>query len=496
MANKIDFRNLKGEVIGGKYRLVGFGSWLDRQQRLWINRAYDLSTYERVIVVLIDRLSENNYDILFRFLRQRGIKIITGGKVTINNQEIMYLVMLGDQERELIRLLQGIDLALLLEPLAESAPPMSAPRPTTEKASSEAAEKVARSSAERKVAEKAARERAERETAMKAAKAAKEKASSKAAKKDSKEKAKREAPAKKAAPRSLPWLPGFGILVSGVQSLIEKFKKTDQPEKSVEADEVSFTARYPKEGNVEKWYTLLVYAHIDTMIKEVRKDAMHFADQMGEPKESTTPTSTKLARGTEITIVPKCEGVTFNPEHIKLKWLGNYHRAVFSFRADKSLEGDAAKGYINIFVGPVIIGSLKFSMLITDKEISKEHRQEEHCSMYKKDKIFISYSHQDTDIVLAFKKVHEATGYDVLIDIDSLRSGQEWNSELMRMIDHADIFQLFWSKNSRTSKYCEQEWKHALKRDMEGFIRPLYWQKPLPNPPTELSKYHFEYVEL
>jgi len=452
LTNKIDFSNLEGEVIGGKYRLVGFVRWLDWQQRLGIYHAYDLSTHERVIVVLIDRLSENNYDNLFRFLRQRGIYIIASGKVTINDQEIKYLVMHRDEELVLRRLFRRINLSSILEPLAESAP--------SEKAAMEKESSVA--------AEKAAKER----------------------------KAKREAPAKKAAPSSLPRLPGFDILVSGVQSLIEKFKKTDQPEKSVEADEVSFTARYPKEGNVEKWYTLLVYAHIDTMITEVRKDAMRFADQMGEPKESTTPASTKLARGTEITIVPQCEGVTFNPEHIKLKWLGNYHRAVFSFRADKSLEGDAAKGYINIFVGPVIIGSLKFSMLINDKEIPKENKQEEHCSMYKKDKIFISYSHQDTDIVLAFKKVHEATGYDVLIDIDSLRSGQEWNSELMRMIDHADIFQLFWSKNSKTSKYCEQEWKHALKRDMEGFIRPLYWQKPLPNPPTELSKYHFEYVEL
>jgi hypothetical protein len=351
------------------------------------------------------------------------------------------------------------------------------------KAKQKAAEKAVREKAEREAAEKAMREMAEREMRQATVKAAKEKA-------------KREAPAMKVAPRSLPWSSGFSIVVSGVQTLLEKFKKTDQPEKSVKVDEVSFTARYPKEGNVEKWYTLLVYAHIDTMIKEVRKDAMRFEDQMGEPRESTSRASTKLVRGTEITIVPKCEGITFNPKQTKIKWMENIHRANFRFRADKTLEGDAAKGHINIFVGPVIIGSLIFSMLINDKEIPKEHEQEEHCSMYRKDKIFISYSHKDTDIALAFKRVHKATGYDVLIDIDSLRSGQEWNSELMRMIDNADIFQLFWSKNSKKSKYCKQKWQHALKRDEEGFIRPLYWQKPLPNPPSELSKYHFEYVEL
>jgi hypothetical protein len=134
-------------------------------------------------------------------------------------------------------------------------------------------------------------------------------------------------------------------------------------------------------------------------------------------------------------------------------------------------------------------------MLFRDQAEISSGIHEEHSTMYRQDKIFISYSHKDTDLVLAFKKVHEATGFDVLIDIDDLRAGQEWNAELMRMIDRADIFQLFWSENSKTSKYCKQEWKHALKRNAEGFIRPVYWHRPMPNPPRELSKYHFEYVK-
>jgi hypothetical protein len=91
----------------------------------------------------------------------------------------------------------------------------------------------------------------------------------------------------------------------------------------------------------------------------------------------------------------------------------------------------------------------------------------------------------------------ELTDYDSLIDIDDLRTGQIWNEELMRMIGRADIFQLFWSSNSSQSKYCQQEWEHALKQNRpEGYIRPVYWQKPFPKPPTELSKFHFTYVEL
>jgi uncharacterized protein YjbI with pentapeptide repeats len=270
---------------------------------------------------------------------------------------------------------------------------------------------------------------------------------------------------------------------------------SDKSERAA-SDEVSFTAFYPKEGKIYTWYTLLVYIHLLSALVNVRKDAKRFEDEIKSPKESSLPSSVQIVQGTEITIVPSCEGITFNPEYISLKWTEDFHRADFRFRAEKSLLGDAAKGYISIYVGPLIVGTLKFALLLNEFDSTPLHNQEVQSRMYHKDAIFISYSHKDTEIALAFKKVHEATGYDVLIDIDQLRSGQDWNSELMQMIDRADIFQLFWSENSKNSKYCKQEWKHALKRKAEGFIRPVYWQKPIPDPPKELSKYHFEYVNL
>ena len=262
------------------------------------------------------------------------------------------------------------------------------------------------------------------------------------------------------------------------------------------AEEVSFTAYHPKEGRVESWHTLLVYVHALSALKKVRKDAKKFTEEIKAPKETASAAPTRLARGTEITIVPSCEGITFNPERVSLKWMEDFHRSEFRFKADRSLSADAAKGLISIYVGPLIIATLKFAMLFSEAEPQSVAEEEQQANMYRKDAIFISYSHKDTNIVEAFKLVHRATGHDVLIDIDNLRSGEEWNAELMRMIDRADIFQLFWSPNSSQSKYCAQEWEYALKQNKEGFIRPVFWQQPIPNPPEELSKYHFEYIEL
>jgi hypothetical protein len=262
-------------------------------------------------------------------------------------------------------------------------------------------------------------------------------------------------------------------------------------------DDVSFTAMYPREIGVETWNTLLVYAHLTSAIESIKKDSERFKDQLSAPKEVTVASSTPLARGTEIAIVPQCEGITFNPQRINLAWLEDFHRADFRFRADKSLADDAAKGHIDIYVGPLIVGTLKLALLVGETAPQNTTPQEEHGTIYHQDDIFISYSHTDTDIVLPFKKAYEAIGNNILIDIDTLRSGQDWNAELLKMIERAEIFQLFWSESSSQSKYCRQEWEYALKREKEGgFIRPCYWQRPMPTPPAELQHLHFEYVQI
>jgi hypothetical protein len=87
----------------------------------------------------------------------------------------------------------------------------------------------------------------------------------------------------------------------------------------------------------------------------------------------------------------------------------------------------------------------------------------------------------------------------VLIDVDSLRSGEDWTDALMRLIDRADIFQLFWSQNSAQSQFCRQEWQYALQQEKlkgDTFIRPVYWEQPLIPPPEELEPLHFAYVPL
>jgi uncharacterized protein YjbI with pentapeptide repeats len=273
-------------------------------------------------------------------------------------------------------------------------------------------------------------------------------------------------------------------------------------------NEVFFTAYLPMQGAGEIWHTLLVYAHILPMIEKVREDAKRFNDQIKSPKETTSKSSTPIAWGTELTIIPSCEGVIFNPERVNLKWMEDFHRADFRFKADQSHSDEVAKGQITIYVGPIIVGTLKFVMVFYNKEhqswwdkflnFQTLPKREEHAKMYGRDDVFISYSRKDSEVARTFKTVLEGTGLDVFLDVDDLRSGQLWEEELKRRIEQAKIFQIFWSANYSQSENCKLEWEYALQQNKnEGYIRPVYWSNPLsPKPPEELNKFNFKYVEL
>jgi anti-sigma B factor antagonist len=262
-------------------------------------------------------------------------------------------------------------------------------------------------------------------------------------------------------------------------------------------EEINFSAFYPKEVTVEKWYTLLVYTYVPSAIEAVREDARKFEAEIGAVRETKPSVTTRLARGTEVTIVPTCEGVSFNPERVTFQWLEDQHRAQFRLRAETSQTGLAGNAQVTVYVGPVIVGTLKMGILFDEAEAGPMAARSEEISgrMYRQEDIFISYSHRDTEIVKNCKKAYEALGYNVLVDFETLRSGQNWNAELLHMIERANIFQLFWSENSSKSEYCRQEWQYAVQLNRgEGFIRPVYWKDPIPEPPPELSTIHFDFA--
>jgi hypothetical protein len=246
---------------------------------------------------------------------------------------------------------------------------------------------------------------------------------------------------------------------------------------------------------------MFVYAHIASAIEAVRLDVSRYKDEMGSiPGEVYSHSTRPLRRGVEITVVPTCQGVTFNPQQVTFKWIEDWQQTKFRFQAAQGLQGSAGNGEITLYAGPIIIATLKIALLFeSEEQISPNARgtNQAHITTSAYNQIFVSYSHADTPVVLACRNAYKALGMQVLIDRDTLRSGERWNEALMKMIENADIFQLFWSKHSSCSEYVRQEWQHALQVSKgESFIRPVYWEIPLVHPPAELSTCHFAFIQL
>jgi hypothetical protein len=103
------------------------------------------------------------------------------------------------------------------------------------------------------------------------------------------------------------------------------------------------------------------------------------------------------------------------------------------------------------------------------------------------------------DVFVSYAEAYRALGIDMLVDKASLRAGQRWEKALLRLIEDADLFQLFWSKAASRSRAVAKEWHHALllqDRKGERFIRPVYWQTPMPRPPAQLAHLHFASLDL
>lgn len=277
-------------------------------------------------------------------------------------------------------------------------------------------------------------------------------------------------------------------------------------------DNVMFTVYRRKTVAPNKWYPLLAFAHLSERradaradepdpVAEVKRQAeMVLGKSVADYKQSAQDSTASIPRSGELTFKPYAEGVEFNPSSRSFRWEESVHREEFKMRAAAELDGQTTRGWLRIYLGPLIIAQVNLTFMVDSKVASEPVRPDETKSARPSRKIFASYSHKDKPIVEHIEKiVSEAhLGFEYLRDATKLRSGEVWNDELMRMIDGADIFQLFWSTNSMGSKYVRQEYEYALSRSVPDFVRPVYWEKPFPErpdeglPPDELRCLHFE----
>jgi uncharacterized protein YjbI with pentapeptide repeats len=266
--------------------------------------------------------------------------------------------------------------------------------------------------------------------------------------------------------------------------------------------EVDFTAFYPMPILPERWYKLLAYVHLPSAFEFVLADSRtQLATQARDFATGRDRAAQLIKQGAEIVIVPELPGCRFNPPRTSLLWLEDWHGAEFRLQAEPDLPGFKldvpVTGRVSFYVGPVLIGEVQITVYISrDGRHTDPERPHAHETAKPYQAVFVPYSHKDRAIVDRLERAYRVLGMEYLRDVRILRSGEKWNPALLDKIEEADIFQLCWSYAAKGSGYVEQEWRHALGLRRSYFIRPVYWEKPMPAPPSELSDMHFAYLEL
>jgi hypothetical protein len=264
---------------------------------------------------------------------------------------------------------------------------------------------------------------------------------------------------------------------------------------------VQFSVYHPQDMHPRQWYTLLSYIHLPDLKETVEADSRTRLAPEEVFRQRTADANQLIARETEIRVVPELSGCRFNPPYQPIIWIEDWHRAEFRVRASPDLPGFALEqpvmGRVAFYVQTVLVGEVPIWAVLSERAApahADEPPQPTTADPYQA--IFVSYSHRDSDIVQRIGRAYKALGMQFLRDVEMLRSGQEWNPTLLQYIEKADIFQLYWSKSASDSVYVRQEWQHALDLERRNFVRPLYWQNPMPTPPADLIKLHFAYYEL
>nr|NGX32848.1 hypothetical protein [Candidatus Anoxychlamydiales bacterium] len=254
-------------------------------------------------------------------------------------------------------------------------------------------------------------------------------------------------------------------------------------------EEIEFTAGYPgciKPGN---WYFLLVYIYIPKMRSEINRRINNHASLEGIKLRKSAPIEsyTKLSRGTPLLISPHVEGFIFNPPSIYIRWYEDVQELRFSFKTDANMEHRSIIGSVDIQMDVALIGQIPLSFKVGSDCIDIEQKSTT-TGPFKS--VFPSYSHQDSAIVGALETVYKVAGIKFYRDVHKLHSGVIWPIKIQELIAKADIFQLYWSTSAKKSKQVKIELNYALslrESKYRLFIRPLYWEDPMPLPPEGLE---------
>lgn len=197
----------------------------------------------------------------------------------------------------------------------------------------------------------------------------------------------------------------------------------------------------------------------------------------------------KVKTGSTIKIILTSPDIeTEDNEEIQV-WSGDYLNFSFAVMLPEDYEKGQVLFTAAVYVNDMIATRLKF--------VAKCHNStRQKIAVVREDVLsaFVSYASQDRNrvaaIIQGMKKARP--DMDIFFDVESLRSGENWEEQLWKEIESRDILFLCWSHYAKESKWVDAEWRYALSSKGADSIEPVPIEPPeICPPPDELIKKHF-----
>lgn len=261
---------------------------------------------------------------------------------------------------------------------------------------------------------------------------------------------------------------------------------------------VRFAAYYPKEMGTKDWVPMKAYTFIGYALDAVKADAQgNGADKLPEVLYDRNHTSRyRIPEGATVTVTPHMPGFQFNPQNISIGFYRTWHRFDFEIRAVEAELDEATNGHLTFTVDGLIIADVPMSIYVS-KSLDKAKQHEIRYIIRKPySNVYVSLADADAYLAKRFETIFESLGMYNMRDIVQTRQQDGWNEDLMKAVDTADVFQLFWSASAADSDIVQQEIARALARDAVNrrFLRAVYWEQPAAALPESLDKVELTYM--
>ena len=266
--------------------------------------------------------------------------------------------------------------------------------------------------------------------------------------------------------------------------------------------DVQFTVARPAALRVDRWETMLVLAHrggpyvgergetVDPHQQVAARIQTLFTDST--PQTTSVTSAAGIPRGTDLLVEADVPGVERAVFGSPATWRGDLAEVLVQLRAPASLLGATVDGWVRVFSGPLLLAEAAVRFAVVDADAPDAGAAPQPMRPFRR--IFPCFSPDDIALVTAVAAYAEASGDEYVRGVlrHDPSAPDDW---MVPAIADADVFQLFWSTSSMRSERCRRQWEAALATGRNDFVRPLYWERPMPQtsdlPPPALRALPF-----